>query len=73
MAKHTKKPKGTIKMLDKIKRLIEKIKIRIFYNRCYSDMEGMAIAIFGMCSGSFSPIYRKENCSSCPYFREVEE
>lgn len=60
-------------MTDKIKRLIEKIKTRMMYNRCYSSMEYSGISVFGMCSGENKSVaFRKERCSSCPYFREVE-
>lgn len=58
-------------MITKIKTLITKIKTKIFYNRCYSRMEGLAIAVFGMCSGAYVEEYRKEKCSDCPYFRDL--
>ncbi len=58
-------------MLDKIKRYIEKIRTKIFYNRCYDNMESKLIAVFGMCAGKKSPAYRTEYCLSCPYFRDV--
>lgn len=56
-------------MTDKIKRLIYKIKTRIAYSRCYSNMEGIAVATFGMCSGAFNYEYRKKKCVDCPYYR----
>lgn len=59
-------------MSDKIKRLITKIKTRIFYNRCYSKMEAIAVGAFGMCSGAYVPEYRKAKCLSCPFFRDIK-
>lgn len=68
-------------MIEKMKMLISKIKTRIFYNRCYDKMEEMSIAVFGMCEGAvkfgifdgaYIEKYRKEKCSSCPYFREKD-
>ncbi len=60
-------------MIDKIKRFIEKIRTKLFYNRCYDNMESKLIAVFGMCAGKDSLEYRKENCWSCPYFRDAEK
>ena len=59
-------------IMDKIKTFITKIKTKIFYNRCYNRMEAIAIAVFGMCSGAYVEEYRKEKCSDCPYFRDLE-
>ena len=71
MAKHTKKPKGTIKMLDKIKRLIEKIKYYFSHEACYNDMEQQGIAVFGMCcgvtGGDRNSEYLSYQCMDCPY------
>lgn len=60
-------------MTDKLKRFIGKIKTRIFYSRCYNKMEVLAIAVFGMCSGSLNPEYYIEKCLYCPYFRRIKE
>ena len=69
-------------MREKIKTFIAKIKLRIKHNKCYSEMEGKTIAVFGMCSGKRHLLYIGENesitipaklCSVCPYFREVKE
>ena len=60
-------------MLDKVKRFIEKIKTKIFYINCYNTKERLAVAVFGMCSGSRQKSYKDRYCLSCPYFREVNE
>lgn len=60
-------------MTDKLKKFVEKIKTRIFYSRCYNRMEGLAIAVFGMCSGAYVDKYRTEKCLDCPYFRNLKE
>ena len=69
-------------MLGKLKMLIAKIKTRVSYNRCYDKMEEMSIAVFGMCEGAvkfgifnddYIEEYRKEKCSSCPYFRDIRK
>ena len=70
-------------MKEKIKTFIAKVRLRIRHNRCYSEMEGKAIAVFGMCSGEYHFIYNGETkqtkaiphklCSICPYFRNVKE
>ena len=60
-------------MRNKIKRFIAKIKKKMFYSRCYNKMEEIAIAAFGMCSGAYVPEYRKDECLSCPYFRDIKE
>lgn len=59
-------------MIRKIKTLIDKITTNIFYSRCYNDMEAISIAVFGMCSGAYIEQYRKEKCSNCPFFRDLE-
>jgi hypothetical protein len=60
-------------MTDKLKRLIRRIRTRIFYSRCYNKMESLAIAVFGMCSGALNPEYYTEKCLNCPYFIQVKE
>ena len=60
-------------MSEKLKMLIRRIKTRTFYSRCYNKMEGLAIAVFGMCSGALNPEYYTEKCLCCPYFRQVKE
>jgi hypothetical protein len=58
-------------MTDKLKRLIGRIKRRIFYSRCYNKMEGLGIAVFCMCSGALVPEYFVEKCLHCPYFTKI--
>lgn len=70
-------------MKEKIKNFISKVILWIKCNRCYSKMEGRAIAVFGMCSGECIYIYNGETkqnkvipqklCSVCPYFRALKE
>ena len=58
-------------MLKKIKILIKNIKQKMFYSRCYNNMEGIGIAVFGMCSGALKPNVREEICPKCSYFRNI--
>ena len=38
-------------------------------SRCYTDMEKLGIAIFGLCRGTDS---NKSNCKECKHYCEVE-
>lgn len=58
-------------MIQKIKAFIAKAKKKMFYNRCYNNMECIAVAVFGMCAGARSVEYRKNHCYNCPYFTPV--
>lgn len=60
-------------MIDKIKTLIYKIKLRLIHNKCYYDMEHRWLAVFGMCSGEIYkdtgiPHISLRLCDTCPYF-----
>ena len=55
--------------MSRLKEIINKIKMRIFYNRCYSANEDIGTAIFGNCEG-FS---ENKTCNNCPYFCNIKE
>lgn len=63
-------------MKETLKRIIAKIKLKIMLSKCYNEMEGKGIAVFGMCSGKwhkigFSYSFPYKQCSICPHFRDV--
>ena len=60
-------------MIQKIKTLIAKVKRKWFYSRCYNNMECIAVAVFGMCSGATSVEYKKTYCKYCPYYTPLNE
>lgn len=64
-------------MLDKIKRVIEKIKYYFSHEACYNDMERQGIAVFGMCSGitggDNNSEYLSYQCMDCPHFTLVDK
>ena len=55
--------------MSRIKEIINKIKMRIFHNRCYSANEDIGIAIFGNCKG----FGENKTCNNCPYFCNIKE
>lgn len=65
-------------MTDRLKGFIAKIKLRIMLTKCYNEMEGEGIAVFGMCSGKWHNIndfykFPYKQCTICRYFREVAD
>lgn len=63
-------------MKEVIKRILAKIKRQVKISKCYNEMEGKNIAVFGMCSGKwheigFSYSFPYKQCSICPHFRNV--
>ena len=55
--------------MSRLKEIINKIKMRIFYNRCYSANEYKGIAIFGNCKG----FGKNKTCNNYPYFCNIKE
>ena len=55
--------------MSRIKEIINKIKMRMFYNRCYSANEYIGIAIFGNCKG----FGENKTCNNCPFFCNIKE
>ena len=49
--------------MSRIKEIINKIKMRMFYNRCYSANKDIGNAIFGNCEG----FGENKTCNNCPY------
>lgn len=60
-------------MLEKIKEFVEKIKKRYGYNKCYNGMEKCAWAAMGNCAGFALERTRKEHCTDCPYFIDINK
>lgn len=55
-------------MIERIKKMIERISERLEYSRCYSAMEDSGIAVFNMCSGT-STCCR----NSCPFYVDIDD
>lgn len=60
-------------MFERLKDVIERIRIQHEYDRCYGMMEGAGISTFGNCRGQYK--YDEcgnetlcDSCKACPYY-----
>ena len=59
------------KIINNIKKFIEKINYYFSHKSCYDDRERQGKAVFGMCGGvaggDFNSGYLNYDCMDCPY------
>ena len=60
------------KLIEKIRRFIDKVRYNFSRQSCYDEMEKRGIAIFGMCGGTVGgDKYTNSlsySCIDCPYY-----
>ena len=62
-------------MLTKISQFIEKIRLFIFYRKCYHQMDKYNYRTYikeDICAG-LSPYRNNETCKACPYFVDIRD